>query len=53
MVGDRADVDGAGAIAAGLPCLILGPQPSQSMHHPELLGLASFEELRRVLDDND
>ena len=28
MVGDRVDVDGAGAAAAGMPCVILGARPA-------------------------
>jgi FMN phosphatase YigB (HAD superfamily) len=47
MVGDRADTDGAGAAAAGMPCVIIGRGRSSGRH----LVLPSFERLSRALDD--
>lgn len=50
VVGDRPDVDAAGAAAAGMPCVIVGAsQPSQSC---DFVSLSSLERLRDVLDDN-
>jgi HAD superfamily hydrolase (TIGR01509 family) len=49
MVGDRADVDAAGAAAAGMPCVVIGKQSSRN--GADVLVLESLERLRRVLDD--
>jgi len=51
MVGDRIDVDAAGASAAGMPCVIIG-KPSLTLERPNLMVLASLERLHRVLDDS-
>ena len=46
-VGDRADVDAAGAAAAGMPCVILGGRPAR---HRGYLVVSSLEQLSRVFD---
>lgn len=51
MVGDRIEVDGAGAAAAGMPSVILGARPSGATLPHDCMFVASMEELRRVLDD--
>lgn len=51
MVGDRADIDGAGARAAGMPCVIIGRAPSSTLNQAGVLFLPSLERLHRVLDD--
>jgi HAD superfamily hydrolase (TIGR01509 family) len=52
MVGDRLEVDGAGAAAAGLPSVILGDRRPDGAAVPrDCLFVKSMEELRRVLDD--
>ena len=53
MVGDRADVDGEGARAAGMPCVIIGRAPSSTLNQAGILFLPSLERLRCVLDDDD
>ncbi len=52
MVGDRPDVDGAGAIAAGMPCVIVGRPSSASRNGAGCLVLSSLERLCRVLDSD-
>ena len=47
-VGDRPSVDGAGAKAAGMPCVILG----KSGLGRSFVGVASFAELRRRLEES-
>jgi HAD superfamily hydrolase (TIGR01509 family) len=49
MVGDRADVDAAGAAAAGMPCVVIGKRSSSN--GADVLVLDSLERLRRVFDD--
>ena len=50
VVGDRPDADAAGASAAGMPCVIVGPSPSA--HLNDCLFVPSLERLRDVLDDD-
>jgi HAD superfamily hydrolase (TIGR01509 family) len=50
FVGDRADVDAAGAAAAGMPCVIVGPAPRDGQHHAGVLFVSSLERLRGVLE---
>ena len=50
MVGDRPDVDAAGAHAAGMPCVIVGRR-SSARRGTAYLALPSFTRLARVLDD--
>ena len=52
MVGDRAEVDGEGARAAGMPCVIVGRAPSSTLNQAGVLFLPSLERLHRVLDDD-
>jgi len=47
MVGDRPEVDAAGAAAAGMPCVIIGNPSGQRQ---QFLALPSLERLHRVLD---
>jgi HAD superfamily hydrolase (TIGR01549 family) len=47
-VGDRAEVDAAGAEAAGMPCAIVGRRPTRS--HAGWATFESLEKLTRVLD---
>jgi putative hydrolase of the HAD superfamily len=49
MVGDRVDVDAAGAAAAGMPCVIVGRPKRLPRSQTDLLFVPSFERLRRVL----
>jgi len=49
VVGDRVDADAAGARAAGMPCVIVGPQRQAATG--SALGLPSLERLHRVLID--
>jgi putative hydrolase of the HAD superfamily len=51
VVGDRPDVDAAGAAAAGMPCIIIGKRSSSLLNGTERMALTSFERLRSVLDD--
>ncbi|MNC97295.1 hypothetical protein D3C83_149080 [compost metagenome] len=51
MVGDRPDVDAAGAHAAGMPCVIIGGGRRAARGHASYLALPSLERLTRVLDD--
>ena len=51
MVGDRPDVDAAGAAAAGMPCVIIRRRQPHGHLPPQSLVLPSFERLRHVLDD--
>ena len=51
MVGDRADVDGEAARAAGMPCVIVGRSESASTSN--WLVLRSFERLHRMLENHD
>lgn len=46
-VGDRVDVDAAGAAAAGMPCVILGSPPGR---HRGYVVFNSLEQLSRVFD---
>ena len=48
FVGDRADVDAAGAAAAGLPCVIVGRAMQSTTRY---LTVPTLERLRDVLDD--
>ena len=48
VVGDRPDVDAAGAAAAGMPCVIIGRARARAGR--TFLPLASFKRLHRVLD---
>ena len=48
VVGDRPDVDAAGAAAAGMPCVIIGR--SRAAARSTYLPLPSFKSLHRVLD---
>lgn len=48
VVGDRPDVDAAGAAAAGMPCVIIGR--SRSSAASTYLPLPSFKRLHRVLN---
>ena len=48
FVGDRPDVDAAGAAAAGLPCVIVGRPAAASTPY---LTVPTLERLRDVLDD--
>jgi FMN phosphatase YigB (HAD superfamily) len=50
MVGDRADVDAAGAAAAGMPCVIIGRGEGAGSAQFGQLMLPSIERLRGVLD---
>jgi FMN phosphatase YigB (HAD superfamily) len=51
FVGDRIDVDAAGAAAAGMPCVIIGDEPRIATPTGTLIVLPNFERLRDVLDD--
>jgi len=51
VVGDRPEVDGAGAHAAGMPCVIIGRAARHARRRTSYLTLPSFERLTRVLDD--
>ena len=53
VVGDRFDVDAAGASAAGMPCAIIASRRTRSTdsNARHLLVLPSFERLLRVLDN--
>jgi FMN phosphatase YigB (HAD superfamily) len=48
MVGDRFTIDGAGATAAGMPCVIIGGSGGST---PQVMVVPSFERLRCVLAD--
>ena len=50
VVGDRPDTDAAGAAAAGMPCVIIGPR--HSSNSSGFVSLPSLERLRNVLDDD-
>ena len=50
MVGDRTDVDAAGAAAAGMPCVIVS-RAHGPVRSPNCLVVPSLERLRHVLDD--
>lgn len=50
MVGDRVDVDAGGALAAGMPCVIMSASAASG---PGYVTCSSFERLHRVLDDRD
>jgi HAD superfamily hydrolase (TIGR01549 family) len=49
VVGDRADVDGGGARAAGMPCVVIG-SPASGVRESGVMFLPSLERLRCVLD---
>jgi len=51
VVGDRPDVDAAGAAAAGMPCVIIGRSSACAAVKASVLAVSSFERLHRVLDD--
>lgn len=51
MVGDRIDLDAAGAASADMPCVIVRRRPTRGEVPPRCLVLPSFERLRHVLDD--
>jgi HAD superfamily hydrolase (TIGR01549 family) len=51
FVGDRPDVDAAGASAAGMPCVIIGGGFRSSRQRPGYLALSSLERLLDVLDN--
>jgi putative hydrolase of the HAD superfamily len=48
MVGDRAEVDGAGAAAAGMPCVLIG---KPTVTHANFTWIPSLDRLREALDD--
>jgi putative hydrolase of the HAD superfamily len=50
VVGDRFDVDAAGADAAGMPCVIIRRHPRIESTNRRSLVLPSLERLHRVLD---
>jgi putative hydrolase of the HAD superfamily len=50
VVGDRPEVDAAGARAAGMPCVIIGGHHDKRSH--DFVSLDSLERLRDVLDDD-
>jgi FMN phosphatase YigB (HAD superfamily) len=50
VVGDRFDVDAAGAEAAGMPCVIIGRDRRPESTNQRSLVLPSLERLHRVLD---
>jgi putative hydrolase of the HAD superfamily len=52
MVGDRTDVDATGAMAAGMPCVIVGTPSASDINSESVLTLPSLQRLRRALDDN-
>ena len=49
FVGDRADVDAAGAAAAGMPCVIIDPRESRSAAGGAYHALPSLEKLCDVI----
>jgi hypothetical protein len=49
MVGDRVEVDAAGAAAAGMASVIIGWQRSSIALPPKCLRVPSFERLHDVL----
>jgi FMN phosphatase YigB (HAD superfamily) len=49
MVGDRAEVDAAGAIAAGMKCVVIGRQDSPGAERSGYVVIRSLERLHRVL----
>jgi HAD superfamily hydrolase (TIGR01509 family) len=49
MVGDRPEVDAAGATAAGMPSVIISAVADPASAHPALARFRSFERLHRVL----
>ena len=52
VVGDRLDADAAGAAAAGMPCVVVGPAPRSAHDHgPNLLIVPSLEQLHHVLSN--
>jgi HAD superfamily hydrolase (TIGR01549 family) len=51
MVGDRLDLDAAGAAAADMPCVIVRRRPTRAYVPPHCLVLPSLERLRHALDD--
>jgi HAD superfamily hydrolase (TIGR01549 family) len=52
MVGDRTDVDATGAMAAGMPCVIIGRPSASDFNSGRVLTLPSLQRLRSVLDDH-
>jgi FMN phosphatase YigB (HAD superfamily) len=50
VVGDRVEVDGLGAVAAAMPCVIIGRPPQSGASLPGVRFLPSLERLRGVLD---
>jgi putative hydrolase of the HAD superfamily len=52
MVGDRTDVDGAGAAASGMPCVIITTRPPSGAAPAGVMILDSLERLHSALDDN-
>jgi HAD superfamily hydrolase (TIGR01549 family) len=52
VVGDRPDVDGEGAAAAGMPCVIIGRSSASRSTGTNVIQLPSFERLHRVLDQS-
>jgi len=51
VVGDRVEVDAAGATAAGMPCVVIGRASPSPPDTPEVLFVPSLERLRYVLSD--
>lgn len=51
MIGDRPDVDAAGAHAAGMPCVIVGRRARRRSRSARYLTVPSFGSLCRVFDD--
>lgn len=50
MVGDRVDVDAAGATAAGMRSVIIGRRPS-TLPDPQTTFVSSLEQVRSVIDE--
>jgi putative hydrolase of the HAD superfamily len=51
MVGDRADVDGVGAVAAGMRSVILSSSSRARTRESGITVVSSFEQVRCVIDD--
>jgi HAD superfamily hydrolase (TIGR01549 family) len=49
MVGDRSEVDGRGAAAAGMPCVVVGKRTEPA--NDKFIWIPSLERLRDALDD--
>jgi HAD superfamily hydrolase (TIGR01549 family) len=51
MIGDRADVDGAGAAAAGMRSIIIGRRPASAATDLRTTFVSSLEQVSSVIDD--